>query len=510
MIDARELLRRQQVLIEFGRFVLDCGHLQQILTKGCWLIADALKADLAKVLEIERDQGTALVRAGVGWGAGVVGHARVRLDERSSEAHAIRTAEPLITPDIATEDRFEFPEFMRQHGVVALVNVPILLPGREPYGVLQVDSREPRAFGEEDVQFLHGYAMVLGPVIDRLQKLRDLSATTEKYKLIIENARDYAIILTDNEDKITDWQPGAASIFGWTEDEILGQKSELLFTAEDRQAGQPQWEIDTARREGKAPNVRWHVRKDGTRVFIDGQTTALKGADGVIHGFMKIGQDVTERRQWEERQQTLVAELQHRTRNLIAVVGSVFDKTARASTDLADLHNRFRDRLDALARVQGLLSRLEGTDRVAFDELVAAQLSAMDGHGEQVTVEGPSGVKLRSSTVQILALALHELTTNAVKYGAFNQPQASLKLAWRLESKDTEGQSWLHIDWREAGVVLSPEARTTVRRGQGRELIERALPYQLDARTSYVLGADGVHCTIAIPLSTCAGSEGQV
>ena len=396
---------------------------------------------------------------------------------------------------------------MCEHGIVALVNVPILLPGRKPYGVLQVDVREPREFGYEDIQFLRTYAMVLGPVIDRLHKARDLAYTTEKYRLIVENARDYAIFLTDEEDIITDWLPGAASIFGWTEKEILGRPSENLFTPEDREAGQPEKEFDTARREGKAPNVRWHIRKDGTRVFIDGQTTALKSPDGTIHGFMKIGQDVTDRREWEEQQQILVAELQHRTRNLIAVVRSLAEKTAQASTDLMDFRSRFRDRLDALALVQGLLSQLESNERVSFDELIYAQLAALDGHGERVKLDGPPGVKLRSSTVQILALALHELATNAVKYGALSQPHASLTIAWRLKSNAVDGTPWLHIDWRETGVVISPETRTMDRLGQGRELIERALPYQLGASTRYVLGAEGVHCTVSIPVSRSTRSE---
>jgi PAS domain S-box-containing protein len=283
---------------------------------------------------------------------------------------------------------------------LSLVNVPILLPGREPYGVLQVDLREPREFGQEDIQFLRTYAMVLGPVIDRLHKARDLVRTSERYRLIVENARDYAIFLTDEEDIITDWLPGAAAVFGWTEKEVLGKPSEILFTPEDREAGQPEKEFDTARREGKAPNVRWHIRKDGTRVFIDGQTTALKSPDGTIHGFMKIGQDVTQRRKWEEQQQVLVAELQHRTRNIIAVVRSLCNKTAQASADLADFRSRFRDRLGAFALVQGLLSRLESTDGVAFEELIAAQLAAMDDHGERVKLDGPRGVKLRSSLMK--------------------------------------------------------------------------------------------------------------
>lgn len=508
MISATELLHRQQALADFGQFVLDNDDLQAILTEGCRLIAAALHADLAKVLEIERERGTALVRAGVGWNADIVGHARIQLDERSSEAHAITTGEPLITADIEKEKRFTFPRFMREHSVVALVNVPILLPGREPYGVLQVDLREPRAFGQEDIQFLRTYAMVLGPVIDRMNKARDLAHTTERYRLIVENARDYAIVLTDEQDKITDWLPGAASIFGWTAEEILGKPAEILFTPEDRAAGQPEYEVDTARREGKAPNVRWHVRKDGTRVFIDGQTTALRGPDGAVTGFMKIGQDVTARRESEERQQILLGELQHRTRNLIAVVHSLADKTARASKDLPDFKARFADRLHALARVQSLLSRLEDTDRVTFDELLSSELAAMHGFAERVKLNGPRGVRLRSSSVQVLALALHELATNAVKYGALSQPQASLAIAWRFQSKTADGMPWLYIDWREDGVVTSGETtRSTPSRGQGRDLIERALPYQLGATVYFDLGAGGLHCTISLPVSTSTHEE---
>jgi PAS domain S-box-containing protein len=630
MIKINELLRRQQALADFGAFVLECEDLQQILTEGCRLIADALHADLAKVLEIENGRGTALVRAGIGWNPGIVGKARIQLHERTSEAHAIRTGEPLITPDIDTEDRFELPSFLREHGVKALVNVPIFLPGRKPYGVLQVDSRKPYEFGEADVQFLRTYAMVLGPVIDRLRKARDLAQATEKYRLIVENARDYAIILSDEDDNITDWLPGAAAIFGWTADEIVGKPSALLFTPEDRLAGQPAWEIDTARREGKAPDVRWHSRKDGGLVFIDGQTTALTNSEGAVSGFMKIGQDITQRRrvdealqtnearlrlaldtarlttwdwdmttdkvEWseehfrihgydvgkvepsyaawasrihpddrqateqalaqareqhqfytaefrvvhpdgtirwcsargrffhdkrgkaqrmigvmqdiserresEDRQRLLLAELQHRTRNLLAVVRSLADKTAAASEDLPDFKARFSDRLLALARVQNLLSRLEEGDRIVFDQLLAKELSAMDGYAGRLTLDGPQGVPLRSSTVQILALALHELATNAVKYGALGQPQAALSIVWRLESKTVDRRPWLHIDWRETDVVMTSESGAAPRSGQGRELIERALPYQLGADTTYTLRPDGVHCTISVPVST--------
>ena len=169
------LVHRQKLLADFGDFALRCEDLDEILTRACQLVSDALGTDLSKVLEIERGAHQALVRAGVGWQPGVVGQARISLGERSSEAYSIKVSRPVITPDIAQEERFDLPEFLREHGVVALVNVPILLPGGKPYGLLQVDAREPRDFGEEDVEFLRTYATILGPVIDRLLKTSDLN-----------------------------------------------------------------------------------------------------------------------------------------------------------------------------------------------------------------------------------------------------------------------------------------------------------------------------------------------
>jgi signal transduction protein with GAF and PtsI domain len=138
-------------------------------------MAEALDTDLAKVLEIEQENNRALVRAGVGWAPDIVGKVRIGLSERSSEAYAIANGEAIITNDIARETRFHFPEFLREHGVIALVNVPIFLPGRRPGGVLQVDARERREFQQDDIEFLKTYSMVLGPVVDRLQKVSGLS-----------------------------------------------------------------------------------------------------------------------------------------------------------------------------------------------------------------------------------------------------------------------------------------------------------------------------------------------
>ncbi len=631
MADPDEFMTRQRALAEFGDFVLDHDDLDAILTEGCRIVAATLGTELAKVVEIDRMSNTGLVRAGVGWRPGIVGKARIDLSERSSEAFAIELAEPVITNDIAHEDRFVFSAFLRDHGVIAVVNVPILLPGRVPFGVLQVDAREPRAFCRDDIAFLKTYAMTLGPVIDRLKTVAELRTADERLRLIADNAQAYVMVMSDADDRITDWLGGSERVLGWSADETLGRRTDFIFTDADRTDGAPERELATARAHGASTNVRWHRRKDGSLVFLDGQTIALNDQEGQLRGYLKIGQDVTlvklsqqrleeseerlrnavevgrlglwdwnirtgkvhwsdehfrmkgyavgevipsyeawaarihpddrpgteaalqqamkdhadyrhefrsvhpdgsvhwlsargrffydeagqparmvgammdttEQREWEERQRVLVAELQHRTRNLMGVVRSMADKTVRASTDLGDFRSKFRDRLDALARVQGLLSRLNEHDRVTFDALVRSEIDAMNGSSERVALEGPANVRLRSSTVQTLAMALHELATNALKYGALGQPQAALAIRWRFEANGPNSTPWLHIDWHESGVVMpDSDAGTHGGTGQGRELIEQALPYQLGARTTYTLEPGGVHCTISIPVSS--------
>ena len=109
--------------------------------------------------------------------------------ERSSETYSIKLAQPVITKDITEETRFELPDFLKEHGVAALVNVPILLPGGKPYGLLQVDRCKPRDFGEEDIAFLRTYSTILGPVIDRLHKLHSLKQALDANKRLLQELR---------------------------------------------------------------------------------------------------------------------------------------------------------------------------------------------------------------------------------------------------------------------------------------------------------------------------------
>jgi two-component sensor histidine kinase len=233
-------------------------------------------------------------------------------------------------------------------------------------------------------------------------------------------------------------------------------------------------------------------------VLIAGMRFAVERYHELNH---RLEQHGVALRESEERLAAVAAELQHRTRNLISVVGTIADNTLRTSNTFDDFKASYHDRLEALGRAQGLLFRKKESGRVTFDELIETELSAQSvrmGDGGPVTLDGPKGVRLRSGTVQTLAIVLHELTTNAVKFGALKQPNGHLAVRWRLETAGESGKPWLHIDWKESGVEMPPSGAGT---GQGRELIEQALPYQFDAQTTFALEADGVHCTISLPVS---------
>ncbi len=283
-----------------------------------------------------------------------------------------------------------------------------------------------------------------------------------------------------------------------------------LIVPEDREYASAHIER-TARGERTAFEYRIR-RPDGEIRWLRDSDFPLFDASGRVVRIGGIGRDTTEERRTSDRMQVLLAELQHRSRNLLGVVQSICGRTLAGSASLDDFRRQFTDRLMALSRVNGLLSRLEDGDRISFDQLLATELkghglTAEDGRDPQVELSGPSGISLRSATIQTLALALHELLTNALKHGALSTPEGRLRIDWRL----VDGASRLRLEWRETGVRfdLGAEGKRDDE-GYGRELIERALPYQLQAETSYELGPDGLHCVVLLPVSSrFGGSDGR-
>ena len=209
--------------------------------------------------------------------------------------------------------------------------------------------------------------------------------------------------------------------------------------------------------------------------------------EGVVVSFLDISTLIRA----EARQRVLISELQHRTRNLLAVVQSI----ATQSFPRDSVLQGFTTRLATLGRVQSLVSNATDGD-ISLAEMVRLEMQAHGAdHSGKVTADGPS-VALTVENVQTFALALHELATNAVKYGALKSPGGRLDIAWAVKTDDQA--PILTLDWRESGVTDMP--KESPRRGYGRKMIEQALSYSLHARTTFKFGEDGITCRIEMPL----------
>ncbi|WP_159999753.1 PAS domain-containing protein [Roseomonas sp. 18066] len=266
-------------------------------------------------------------------------------------------------------------------------------------------------------------------------------------------------------------------------------------------------------RGGEAVTFEYRIRRpDGEIRWLRNSDFPIRDGRGRVRWIGGIGKDVTEEKRIAARQEVLVAELQHRSRNLLAVIRAVAFKTLGRGGAVA----AFDQRLAALSRAQGLLSRF-GSDTVELGALVRAELEA---HAEleppRILIQGPE-VSLSVEQVQTFSLALHELATNAVKYGALRDDLAGqLSVRWQIHEAGDEDRlppprvpgrparpvlRWVQLEWQEQGLDLPPAAGAPDRpRGYGRELIEEALPYSLGARTDYALREGGLRCRIALPL----------
>jgi two-component sensor histidine kinase len=171
---AEGLRNQQRVLAEFGLEALRGTDLNQMLQHATQLVSEALDVDLVKVLEIQPGGKTMLLRAGVNWAPGVVGHAILGMDIHSPAGYALKVQEPVISSRVEDEKRFTIPQLLKDHGVKSTVNV--VIPGKKgPYGVFEVDARNHIDFGADDINFLQNYANIVAGAIERYRYNQELA-----------------------------------------------------------------------------------------------------------------------------------------------------------------------------------------------------------------------------------------------------------------------------------------------------------------------------------------------
>jgi two-component sensor histidine kinase len=178
-------IRQQELLAELGVLALQGTNFIEMLNHTARVTAEGLGAEYCKVMEYIPTEKRLLVRAGVGWGEGVVGHASIGADLASPAGYALRTGKPVISNHLENEQRFRTPELLIEHGIRRAMNV-ILQGDGSPFGVLEVDSRSEGEFGEHDITFLQGAANILGMAIEQQQYQRKLQTALDRHQILLK------------------------------------------------------------------------------------------------------------------------------------------------------------------------------------------------------------------------------------------------------------------------------------------------------------------------------------
>jgi PAS domain S-box-containing protein len=243
-----------------------------------------------------------------------------------------------------------------------------------------------------------------------------------------------------------------------------------------------------ARFQGHTPTLKGKLR------WWDVAVTPISGHDGSVDKLLSVSRDITETRQLEEHQRLLINELNHRVKNTLATVQSIASQTLRNAVTLDEAQASFEARLFALSRAHDVLTRenWEGASlRAIVTEAVAPYGNARE---DRLHLRGPE-VRLSPRMALALAMALQELSTNAVKYGALSNETGEIRVAWGLDA--TQIPPCLHLRWEESG---GPPVQAPKRRGFGTRLIERSLAMDLEGDVRIEFAPGGVVCTVNAPL----------
>ena len=255
-------------------------------------------------------------------------------------------------------------------------------------------------------------------------------------------------------------------------------------------------------REGQGKTeIRFRHFVTGEPVWVVYNLVVLKDEIGQAIGLGTVTHDITERkhteailRDSERHQALLLAELQHRVRNILTMVRSVARRTAANCEDVDDYVRHLDGRLSALARVQTLLTR-EPNRGVDLHEMVLDELHSQAALAAHYRIEGPE-VELAPKAAEVLSLAIHELATNSTKYGVLSEANGTIQICWTVDDRD--GQRWLRWTWREpVDLKIERPART----GFGTDLIRNRVPYELRGTGELRIGGDEVQATIDFPLA---------
>jgi PAS domain S-box-containing protein len=324
-------------------------------------------------------------------------------------------------------------------------------------------------------------------VTERKQIEADLRESEQRLRWLasIVQSSDDAIVSKSLDGIITSWNSGAERVFGYSAGEAIGRPITIVIP-EDRQSEER--DILTRIRRGERIDHFETVRqrKHGSLIVVSLTVSPIRNAEGKIVGASKIARDITEQKRNQEQIATLAREAEHRSKNLLANVQATVNLSQSDTSE--GLKRAIEGRIQALANVHSLFvdSRWIGAELSAVATQELAPYS--EKNKTRVRIEGPQ-VLLEPNAAQSIAVILHELATNAAKYGALSSANGQVDLKWSHEADRR-----LHLRWTETG---GPAVQEPTRKGFGRRVTEQMIA-QLKGKTRFGWRAEGLVCEIIL------------
>src|SRR5882757_841468 len=359
--------------------------------------------------------------------------------------------------------------------------IPFYVNG-EAVGTIWVVAHDTiRRFDAEDLRVMTSLATFAAAAYQAWLSVN----STQRFAAIVESSDD-AIVSKDLNGTIATWNTGAERIFGYVDEEVIGKPITILIPQDRRQEeDEIIGHIRHGRRVEHFETVR--IRKDGSKADISLTVSPVRNSAGKIIGASKIARDITERKRSEKHIASLAREAEHRAKNMLAIVQATVRLT-EADTP-GELKHAIEGRIRALANVHALFvqSRWTGAE---LHGLVTQELSPYCRDGEtRVRIEGPI-LLLEQNTAQTMAVTVHELATNAAKYGALSVPNGKIHVEW---SRVADGP--IVFRWTETG---GPAVKPPTRKGFGTRVMESMIQQEMgEFRVDWRV--EGLACEISMP-----------
>lgn len=486
----------QQFLVELADALREIVEPAAVAITAGQMLGERLSADCAGYADVDEAGRVALVENE--WqGAmplSVIGTHQLA-DYGEDVMASLRAGELVAVDDVGQSPltRNAIGHAYRRLGIGAFLLAPKLREGKLR-GIMFILSAEPRRWLPMERQLVIEAVARIGSA---LAAARAAAALAERERLLraIGESTGELIFAKDREHRLLYANNATLAVIGKRADEVIGRS--------DRD-----WHDDAAEAEaiiandehvlttGETLRVAEHFTgADGEERVFEGTKAPMRDARGEIVGVVGVSRDMTERNRQQRHLRLMVDELNHRVKNTLAIVQSIAHQTFRGTAAATGALPTFEDRLAALAKAHGLLTR-ESWESVDLGELIGEAVHGHIGQGERFTIGGPA-VRLAPKTAVTIAMALHELSTNAAKYGALSVDGGRITIDWSVSREDGVPLPALCLCWRESG---GPRVIAPTRRGFGSRMIERALAAELHGKVTLDFRPEGVVCTIEAPL----------